>query len=167
MMAFLAATWFPLLLIVAGAGDALSMRISNRLNLLVALSFFPMALAAGMPLPMLGLHVATGLALLLAGYALFALRLFGGGDAKLLAAAGLWLGYPASLGFLSYTAVVGGVLAMAVVLWSFVKLDSEIREGFIARRLQFINPDLPYGLALAVGGILAFSQSWWMHLAPR
>ena len=167
MMAFLAATCFPLLLIVAGAGDALSMRISNRLNLLVAVSFFPMAFAAGMPLPMLGLHVATGFALLLAGYALFALRLFGGGDAKLLAAAGLWLGYPASLSFLSYTAVVGGVLAMAVVLWSFIKLDSSIREGFISRRLQFINPDLPYGLALAVGGILAFSQSWWMHLAPR
>lgn len=167
MIAFLAVTWFPLLLIIAGAGDALSMRISNRLNMLIAVSFFPMAFAASMPLPMLGMHAATGLVLLLAGYALFALRLFGGGDAKLLAAAGLWLGYPASLSFLAWTAIGGGALAMVVVLWSFIKLDSEIREGFVARRLQFLNLDLPYGVALAIGGILALSQSWWMSIVPR
>jgi prepilin peptidase CpaA len=160
--AFLATTLFPLLLIVAGAGDALSMRISNRLNLLIAISFFPIALAAGMPLPMIGLHLATGLALLAAGYLLFSLRLFGGGDAKLMAAAGLWLGFPAAMHFLIFSVLAGGALALVVGAWSLVKLDSEIRGGFISRRLVFLSPDLPYGIALAIGGILAFSQSWWM-----
>lgn len=167
MIAFLAATVFPLCLVIAGTGDALSMRISNRLNLLIGLSFFPMAFAAGMPFSMLGAHVATGLVLFVAGYLLFAFRLFGGGDAKLLAAAGLWLGYPASLGFLVFTALAGGGLAMAVGFWSLIKLSSESQRGFISRRLGFLNPDLPYGLALAAGGILAFSQSWWMGVALR
>lgn len=162
---FLATTLFPLLLILAGTGDALSMRISNRLNLLIAFSFFPVAIAAGMPWPMLGVHVATGLALLAVGYALFALSVFGGGDAKLLAAAGLWLGYPGCLSFLIFTALAGGVLAVAAVLWSIIRLESDIRDGFVARHLKDLKPDLPYGLALAVGGILAFSQSWWMTIA--
>lgn len=165
MIGFLAATLLPTLLIVAGTGDALSMRIPNRLNLLIALSFFPMALAMGMPLPMLGLHIATGFALLALGYALFAVRLFGGGDAKLLAAAGLWLGYPGCLSFLAFTALAGGLLAVLVGLWLFVKLESEMRDGIVFRRLKALNPDLPYGVALAAGGIAAFSQSWWVGAA--
>lgn len=164
MTAFLVSTLFPLLVIVAGAGDALTMRIPNWLNLLIAASFFPMAVAAGMPLPMIGAHMATGLALLAAGYVLFAVRLFGGGDAKLLAAAGLWLGYPASQNLLVLSAFAGGGLALVVGAWSLVKLDSEIRGGFVSRRLAFLKPDLPYGIALAIGGLLAFSQSWWMRL---
>ena len=165
MTAFLAATLFPLLLIVAGAGDALTLRIPNRLNLMIALGFFPMAWAAGMPLPMLGQHVVAGGVLLALGYLLFALRAFGGGDAKLLAAAGLWLGYPASLNFMVLSALAGGGLAFAVGAWSLVKMDSEIRDGLVSRHLAFLKPDLPYGVALAVGGIAAFSQSWWMSVA--
>lgn len=167
MIAFLSATLFPLLLIIAGAGDALSLRIPNRLNLLIAASFVPMALATGMPLPALGLHVVTGLGMLAVGYMLFAFRVFGGGDAKLLAAVGLWLGYPGVLSFLAFTALAGGGLAVAVGAWSLIRLDSEIRNGFISRKMGFLNADLPYGIALAVGGILAFSQSWWMSVAAR
>lgn len=155
---------FPLLLIAAGVGDALTMRISNRLNLLIVITFFPMAFAAGMPLSMFGLHLAAGLVLLVAGYFLFAVRLFGGGDAKLLAAAGLWLGYPGSLSFLTLTVLAGGGLAVAVGLWTLIRLDSEIRGSAWSRRTEFLTLDLPYGLALAVGGILAFSQSWWMSV---
>jgi prepilin peptidase CpaA len=165
VIAFFVTTLFPLLLIVAGTGDALSMRIPNRLNLLIAVSFFPMAVAAGMPIPMMGLHIAAGFALLAAGYLLFAFGLFGGGDAKLLAAAGLWLGYPASANFIVLSALAGGGLAIAVGAWSLIKLDSEIRDGFLSRRLAFLKPDLPYGIALAVGGLIAFSQSWWMRVA--
>lgn len=167
MTAFLAVTLFPLLMIIAGAGDALSMRISNRLNGIIAAFFFPMAFAAGMPLDILAVHLLTGLALLIAGYALFALGFFGGGDAKLLAAAGLWLGYPYVMGFVVLTALVGGGLAAVVGLWSLIKLDSEIHEGFISRRLGFLKPDLPYGIALSAGAILAFSQSWWMGIAAH
>lgn len=164
MTSFLAATLFPLLMIIAGAGDALSMRISNRLNAVISVSFLPMAFAAGMPLEMLAGHLLTALFLLVVGYMLFAVGVFGGGDAKLLAAAGLWLGYPLVMQFAVLTALIGGGLAAVVGIWTLIKLQSEIHEGFVFRRLGFLKPDLPYGIALAAGAILAFSQSWWMSL---
>ncbi|MFN4141802.1 prepilin peptidase [Aestuariivirga sp.] len=164
MIPFLSAFLFPALMTVAGTGDVLTLRIPNWLNLLIAALFFPMALAAGMPAETIILHSAVGAAMLVAGFALFSLGLFGGGDAKLLAAAGLWVGWPALLPFLMGTAIAGGVLAVAVGVWSMVGLSAEIEDTPILRRLTFIKPNVPYGFAFAVGAILVFPQTWWMMI---
>ena len=165
MNAFLSMTVFPLLMIIAGAGDALSMRIPNWLTGLIAVSFFPMAFLAGMPWVTIGIHILVGLALFLAGFALFALGLFGGGDSKLLAAAGLWLGWADLMPFLVMTAFAGGVLALCVGVWSAINTSSEIKDGSIFKHLGAIKPNVPYGYAFAVGAILAFPESGWMALA--
>jgi len=162
MIHFLSMTAFPLLMIVAGAGDALAMRIPNWLTVTIALLFLPMALLTGMPLSMLGLHLAVGVATFVVGFVLFALGLFGGGDAKLLAAAGLWLGWPDLVPFLMLTALAGGVLALAVGVWSLLNVNSEIKQGPLFKRFGSIKPNVPYGYAFAVGAIMAFPQSWWM-----
>lgn len=162
MTHFLSITLFPLLMIVAGAGDALAMRIPNWLTLAIAVSFFPMALLTGMPAAAIGLHLAVGFGLFVLGFALFSFGLFGGGDAKLLAAAGLWLGWPDLIPFLVATALAGGLLAIAVGLWSLINMESEVRDGSIFRRFGEIKPDVPYGYAFAIGAILAFAQSGWM-----
>ena len=162
MTAFLSLTLFPTLMIIAGAGDALSMRIPNWLTLLIAILFFPMALMTGMPWPAIGLHVLVGFGMFIAGFIIFSLGLFGGGDAKLLAAAGLWLGWPDLVPFLVMTAFAGGALALCVGIWSAINVSSEIKNGSIFRRLGSIKPNVPYGYAFAVGAILAFPQSWWM-----
>lgn len=165
MIHFLSTTLFPLLIIVAGAGDALAMRIPNWLTALIAIAFFPMALITGMPLAAFGLHVAVGFGFFAVGFTFFSLGLFGGGDAKLLAAAALWLGWPDLVTFLVMTAFAGGVLALAVGAWSLVKINSEITEGSLFRRFGAVKPDVPYGYAFAIGAILAFPQSWWMPVA--
>mgnify|MGYP001180504981 CR=1 FL=1 len=162
MIQFLSVTVFPALMIIAGAGDALSMRIPNWLTALIALTFFPMAVMTAMPLDVLGLHLLVGIAMFVLGFALFALGLFGGGDAKLLAAAGLWIGWPDLVPFLVLTAFAGGVLALCVGLWSAVNFASEVEDGRIFRHLGSIKPNVPYGYAFAIGAILAFPQSWWM-----
>lgn len=162
MTAFLSVTVFPLLMIVAGTGDALSMRIPNWLTLLIAVLFLPMAVLTGMPWSMIGIHAIVGFAMFAVGFVLFSLSLFGGGDAKLLAAAGLWLGWPDLMPFVVMTAFAGGVLALCVGLWSAINVDSEIKNGSIFRHLGSIRPDVPYGYAFAIGAILAFPQSWWM-----
>ncbi|MGH6907410.1 MAG: A24 family peptidase [Aestuariivirga sp.] len=155
-------TLFPLLMIIAGAGDALSFRIPNWLTILITVAFFPMALATAMPLAALGLHVATGLGLFAVGFALFSFGLFGGGDAKLLAATGLWLGWPDCVTFLVLTAFAGGVLAVVVWVWSLINLDWSFKERRWFERFAAIKPNVPYGYAFAVGAILAFPQSWWI-----
>lgn len=162
MVDFLALTLFPALMVVAGAGDALSMRIPNWLTLLIAVLFFPMALFTGMPWGDMGLHILTGLAMFVTGFVVFALGLFGGGDAKLLAAAGLWLGWPDLVPFLVMTAFAGGLLAICVGIWALINQSSEIGDGSLYRRFGRIRPNVPYGYAFAIGAILAFPESWWM-----
>lgn len=162
MNAFLSMTVFPLLMIIAGAGDALSMRIPNWLTVLIAVVFFPMAFLVGMPWSMIGLHILVGFGLFIAGFMLFALGLFGGGDSKLLAAAGLWLGWADLMPFLVMTAFAGGLLALCVGIWSAVNTSSEIKGGSIFKHLGTIKPNVPYGYAFAVGAILAFPESGWM-----
>lgn len=144
---------FATLVIVAATSDALTFRISNRLNLLIAGLFFPFAFSAGMPVAALGLHVAVGAALLLAGLALFFIRLMGGGDVKLLAAASLWLGWPALLPFLVWTAMAGGLLGMVM----------GIRLLYVRHvRKEPVGTEVPYGIALAAGAIIALPQSGWL-----
>ncbi len=162
MVSTLSITMFPLLMIIAGAGDALSMRIPNWLTLLIALLFLPMALLTEMPWDMIGIHAVVGICMFVAGFVFFALGLFGGGDAKLLAAAGLWLGWPDLMPFLVMTAFAGGALALCVGIWSAINVSSEINDGSIFRRLGSIKPNVPYGYAFAIGAIVSFPQSWWM-----
>jgi prepilin peptidase CpaA len=162
MTQYLSIAVFPALMILAGAGDALFLRIPNWLTALIAASFFPMAALTGLPLATLAAHLAVGLALFAMGFVLFSLGLFGGGDAKLLAAAGLWLGWPDVVPFLVLTALAGGALALAVGLWSLLSATSEIKQGSLFRRFGALKPNVPYGLALAAGALLTFPHSWWM-----
>ncbi len=163
MTNFLSVTLFPLLMIVAGAGDAISLRIPNWLTAGAAILFVPMAYMTGMPVATIGFHLLTGLALFVAGFTLFALGFFGGGDAKLLAVAGMWFGWPQVMQFLVLTVLVGGILALCVGGWSMLMMSSEIDDGPWLKRFSSIKPNVPYGYAFAIGAILAFPGSWWMR----
>lgn len=166
MLHILSISLLPLLMIVAALSDLTSLRIPNWLTLLIAVLFFPMAWLTGMPLVEFGWHVAAGAILFVAGIALFALRLFGGGDSKLMAAAGLWFGTSQTLPFLVATVIAGGVLAIAVALWSMIMVSAEIHgleaDKGIGRIAHKIKPKLPYGFAFAIGAIVAYPQTWWM-----
>jgi prepilin peptidase CpaA len=156
----------PALMITAALSDVAALRIPNWLTGLTAALFFPMAFATGMPMQEFIWHVASGAILFAVGYVLFAVRLFGGGDAKLMAAAGLWFGTAQTMNFLILTALAGGILAMAVMGWSTLMLVWEFHGPShikaIDRQLKKIRPKLPYGFALAVGAILAFPETWWV-----
>ena len=162
MIHFLSISIFPFLMIVAGAGDALSLRIPNWLTLTIFAAFFPLAWATGMPLAVFGLHVLTAVILLVVGFTLFSFGFFGGGDAKLMAAAGIWFGSTQALPFLAFTVIAGGVLALCVFLWSVISMSWDIHDVSWAKKLSGLKPSVPYGYAFAIGAILAFPESWWM-----
>lgn len=163
MIAFLAQVLLPFLVVAAGAGDFLTLRIPNWLNAVIAVLFFPMALATGMPAEAILMHSLAAIAVLVVGFGLFSGGFIGGGDAKLLAAVGLWFGWPALIPFLVFTAIAGGVLAIAVNLWGLVELERDVQGyGWMKRWLSLKKVDLPYGMAIAAGAILAFPGSWWM-----
>jgi prepilin peptidase CpaA len=162
IIASLPACVFALLMIAAGVGDAMTRRIPNWLTGVIAVAFFPLALGSGMGVASIAQHLVVGAALLLAGFLLFSFGLFGGGDAKLMAAAGLWFGYPNALPFLMYTALAGGVLAVAIGLLFLVRWHAEIRGLWPGLPRGKLKPDVPYGIALAAGAIFASPGAWWM-----
>jgi prepilin peptidase CpaA len=168
MLHTLSVSLLPVLLMVAAASDVMSLRIPNWLVILMAALFFPLALLTGMPLHDFGMHVLAGVGLFLAGYIFFELGLFGGGDAKLMAAAGLWFGTSQTLPFLFMTAMAGGLLAIIVGIWSMISLSWEIQGDTkltesLGKRIRGLKPNVPYGFAFALGGIIAFKDTWWMH----
>src|SRR5262245_36869124 len=166
MITLLAQTLLPFLVLIAGAHDFLTLRIPNWLNAIIALVFIPVAAMAGMPADMMLWHCLAATVVLVGGFGLFSGGFIGGGDAKLLAAAGLWFGWPSVGPFLVFTAIAGGVLALAFKVWSMLKIEQEAREIGWAKRLFNFKADLPYGIAIAAGVLLAFPGTWWMSL-PR
>jgi prepilin peptidase CpaA len=163
MLAVLAAALvlcFAALILAAAVSDATSFTIPNWISLAL-LAIFPLAaLAVGLPLPTIGLHLAVGVAALIVGMVMFALRWLGGGDAKLIAAAALWLGLPGTPSFLLTGALVGGGLAVALLMLRSPAFRPVVVLGppWVSR---LADPDqgVPYGVAIAAGALWALPAS--------
>ena len=151
---------FPLLVLAAAVTDAATYTIPNWISLALAGAFVPAAAAAWwaeVPLSVIGLCVGLGFAALILGMAMFAFGWIGGGDAKLLAACALWLGWQGLAPFLFWTTVAGGVMAAALLVArrhgaQFVGSNAPTWLG----RLFSRQADVPYGVAIAFGALMAF-----------
>ena len=149
----------PVLVIIAGLHDLTTMKIPNWISGLLILGFFPAAFALGLPLTEVATALGVGFVALLAGMAMFALRWVGGGDAKLMAAASLWFGLSGVAPFLLYTALIGGGFCM-VLMAARARLQVFALNGpaWVTRLMQ-PKGDIPYGVAIAVGALLAYPSS--------
>ena len=149
---------FPALMAFAASYDCLALTISNRLCVCIAAGFLPVAIIAGLGVEQILLHAACGLAMLAIGFALYAGKWIGGGDAKLFAAAALWFGWDDIASFAAIVAIAGGILALAVLglrgVWHRLPPFAAVR----------IDPqsELPYGVALAAGALLVYPHSAWI-----
>jgi prepilin peptidase CpaA len=155
---------FPALVIVGALKDATSYTIPNWISAVLILAFFPAAFALGAAPAAIGVHAAIGAVALVTGIAMFALGWIGGGDAKLFAAAGLWLGWPAASTYLFVTCIAGGVLAVGLLNLRSTQMRSLVQMGppwFV--RLATPGENVPYGLAIAVGALVAFPGSTLMQ----
>jgi len=155
---------FPALVIVAALKDVTSYTIPNRIPLALVAAFPAAALAAGLPAGDIGLHLGVGLAALVLGMVMFALRWIGGGDAKLFAAAALWLGWPAAASYATWTALAGGGLALSLLALRSGYLKPYVVTGPAwFSRLAETGENVPYGVAIAAGALAAFPASPWIR----
>ncbi len=154
MLTLLAPGIFVALLLWAAGCDIARMEIPNRISILLAALYLPLALAAGMPLASIGLHYGLGAGALLVCYALFQLNLFGGGDAKILAAAVIWTGASALSPLLLWTALSGGALSLGLIIARRATAPAPVYPAFLNRLL---TPEIgaPYVVAIAAGGLAA------------
>ena len=154
----LAVSLFAALMIFAALKDLTSFTIPNWICAALALAFAPAALLAGAPLSTIGLGFAVGFGALALAVGMFALGWVGGGDAKLLAAAALWMGLKALAAFAIYTALAGGALALALVALRSAWLRPLAEAGPAwARRLATPGEAAPYGVAISIGALAAWA----------
>ena len=97
------------------------------------------------------------LAAFVIGFALFAFRIFGGGDAKMIPAVMLWIGPAASLEFVFTMALVGGACALIIVLVRNA-VPAAVLPGAIRAPFEE-KAGVPYGVAIAAGAFVAGAGS--------
>jgi prepilin peptidase CpaA len=149
---------FAALVIGAAVRDLASFTIPNWISIALAAAFAPAALLLGVSLPDIGISVAVGAGMLVVGAGMFALGWIGGGDAKLMAAAALWVGLRGLAPFAIYTALAGGLLAVALVALRshWLRPLAAAGPGW-TQRLATPGEAAPYGVAIAVGALAAFA----------
>lgn len=144
---------FAALCIASAVSDVRSLTIPNRYCLSIALLYPVYVLATGQSVDWIaGLIVAAGI--LGAGFLLFALKLLGAGDAKLLAAVGLWAGPDLVVMFLIITALGGGLMAMTLWLRHRASRAPALSMlGATEADPDFVKQPMPYGVAVAAGAL--------------
>jgi len=149
---------FAALVIAAAVRDLATFTIPNWISLALTLAFAPAALVAGVSLADIGVGFGVGAAMLALGAGMFALGWVGGGDAKLMASAALWVGLKGLAPFAIYTALAGGALALGLVALRSAWLRPIANAGPAwTQRLATPGESAPYGVAIAAGALAAFA----------
>ena len=176
---WLADTWHvwvvTLTLVLAAVIDGLKLKVPNWITFPMIISgwvysaaFSPYAGWEGLLYSLFG--TAVGLALLLPLYAIGGM---GAGDVKLLAGVGAWMWATVTLYAFVASALVGGVIAIGMVLWTgtwtkhhnqFWMILGEITRVKDPDKLSAIAKErkprmflLPYGIPIAIGSIAYFA----------
>ena len=155
---------FPAMMAFAASSDLLTMTISNRVSLALAGGFLAMALVTGMPAADILSHFGAGALVLVFSFAFFARGWIGGGDAKLVAATALWLGFDHLLEYLLYASVFGGVLTILMLRYRLMPLPEALAHQEWAARLHRSDCGVPYGIALAAAALVVYPDTPWMKM---
>jgi prepilin peptidase CpaA len=133
--------------------DVRTHTISNRINLAIALIAPVYWLSAGVPLwPDAPLRVVAAIVVFLLFAVAFYINAMGGGDVKLAGALALWFPPMATVKLVVITSLAGGVLTLIVAGLHFARK----KEG---------RPEVPYGVAIAFGGLWLLAQRFLNHFA--
>lgn len=162
------------ILVEAAVIDGLKLRVPNWLtfHLVIAGLIFAAWSHGGAGFLWALAGMAVGLATLLPLYSIGGM---GAGDVKLMAGVGAWMGPMVTLWAFATSAVVGGLMALAMVAWSGQYVHHWVQLQAIGNEILTVrNPEklaataaarkptmklLPYGIPLAVGSIAYFAYA--------
>lgn len=137
-----------LLLAAAAVNDARCYRIPNAICAALIV-LFPLFVLTAPRAVEWEQHVAVFALVLISGLAMFFGNLAGAGDIKLLAAMGLWAGPHMIAAFLIVTAIAGGCLALIMAALTYARNAARGPRPAVA----LARVPIPYGIAIAVGGL--------------
>lgn len=143
----------------AAVRDLTTYTIPNRVSLALIAGFAVFAPVSGLDAGTLGLHLAAGAAVLAVTFTMFALGWIGGGDAKLAACVGLWMGWSSVLEYVLVATLVGGVFTLVLLSARQLPLPAVmVRIGWVSR-LHDRASGVPYGVALAAGALIVLPHA--------
>jgi len=132
------------LLLWAGVEDVRRRTIANAKNAAIALLAPVWWLAAGLQVwPDMAVQVAVAAAMLFLFALAFRFGMMGGGDVKMIAALALWFPWTRFLELLVVMSLAGGAITVAML---------------IERRWKGGDVEVPYGVAIAIAGLLALRE---------
>ncbi|VAV89376.1 Type IV prepilin peptidase TadV/CpaA [hydrothermal vent metagenome] len=156
---------FSALMLWAAYSDLTSFTLSNRLCLITAL-LYPAYLVSrtvsghGLPLQDILISLAIATVILMVCIAFFALNVMGGGDVKLIPAVALWAGPDHILQYLFITSVLGGIIALIIIVRNRIKTSKYYKSsGNINLSMaEKETSAVPYGVGIAIGGLYVAYQ---------
>lgn len=157
-LAFIIVIIFVSAMLSAAYKDATTMTIPNWISLFLICGFFIVIPFVWPGLSEFGSHLLVGLAFFLTGFVMFAFGWLGGGDAKLMAATGLWWQWPDAILYILYTTVIGALLALILIIGRRY-IPVRVLTSQWAYKMFKDEKKMPYGLALAAGALLTLPQS--------
>ena len=142
-----------LLLVSCGIEDARTREIANAKNAAIALLAPVWWFAIGMdPWPGMAVQLLAAAIVFALFVGAFALGQMGGGDVKLIGALALWLAPLNLVSMLIAMSLVGGVLTLVFLI------DAKWRRHGAA-------VEVPYGVAIAIAGLLALREPLFNQFA--
>jgi prepilin peptidase CpaA len=165
------------LLLAAAVYDVRYRKIPNWLTVGGVIVAVVMNTLIGPPLAGLGFTL-RGLAVAFTIYmVLYVLRAMGAGDVKLMAAVGAMVGWQRWLGIFFLSAIIGGVMAMILILarkrvkstfWNLGFILTELKSGRPAYlRKEELDVRNPKALGLPHGAVIAVSTVFYLAIALR
>lgn len=159
MLVQIALLIFPVLMIFAAFSDLLTMRIANWLVLLVVAAYAVLAFYVHLSWNDIGMAAAAAAIVLAISFAFFAFGWIGGGDAKLVSATMLWVGFGLMLQYLIYAALLGGGLTLIILALRRYPLPPQLARYKWLERLHDSKTGVPYGITLAIAALLVYPQT--------
>jgi len=163
-----------LVALVGAIIDIRSARIPNQLTYTALLAALPLRTALlglpGLKSGTIGMLVAGGLFLLL-----YSLGAMGGGDMKLMAAVGAWVGSAQVMTLILAAALAGGVLAIGRIIFRnmvgqtlrnimqliYYRLTSGLQPHPELNVQSSGSQRVPYGVAIAAGALFCAGHAIW------
>lgn len=162
LQVILLVVFFSWLMAYAAASDLVTMTIPNKLSLALLGGFIAFGLWFGMPLQQIGMHLLTGLVVLMVTFSMFAAGWIGGGDAKLAAATAVWCGFSDVLDYCLLSSLFGGLLTVLLLMARGLVMPKFAHDWKWLMRLHDKKTGIPYGIALAAAGLFVFpGTSLW------
>jgi prepilin peptidase CpaA len=143
-------------LVWSAVSDIRSFQIPNTASAVIVISYVVFAFCVPSA-PRLG-SLAIGLAVFALGLVLFARGSMGGGDVKLLAATSVWTGPHLLAAFAIVTGLVGALLAGFLLSPLRRVMPPAPRELADAAGVGALRRPMPFGFAIAAGGLFVLSQ---------